>query len=127
MFLNPTTNFKNIISYRGFDALKVRDAGPKEYLGLLKNASYVITNSFHGTSFSILMKKNFITIPHKTRNSRLESLLEILKLQNNMLIENEFDNISLIDKSKFNMAQTNNLLMKEIKKSKSFLNDALSL
>ncbi|MBP3627788.1 MAG: polysaccharide pyruvyl transferase family protein [Clostridia bacterium] len=34
-------------------------AGPSEWLGYIKDADYVVTNSFHGVAFSINFKKNF--------------------------------------------------------------------
>ena len=37
------------------------DAGPAEFLGLFKNATYVCTNSFHGTVFSVQFRKPFFT------------------------------------------------------------------
>ena len=39
----------------------VLDAGPAEFLGLFHNASYVCTNSFHGTVFSVQFQKPFFT------------------------------------------------------------------
>ena len=39
----------------------VLDAGPAEFLGLFQNASYVCTNSFHGTVFSVQFEKPFFT------------------------------------------------------------------
>ena len=39
----------------------VLDAGPSEFLGLFQNASYVCTNSFHGTVFSVQFQKPFFT------------------------------------------------------------------
>ena len=39
----------------------VLDAGPAEFLGLFQNASYVCTNSFHGTVFSVQFQKLFFT------------------------------------------------------------------
>ena len=39
----------------------VLDAGPAEFLGLFQNASYVCTNSFHGTVFSVQFQKPFFT------------------------------------------------------------------
>lgn len=62
-----------------------RYAGPQEFIGLVKNAEYVITNSFHGTVFSIIYRKNFFTFLNKNdRNSRLESITKILGLQNQL-------------------------------------------
>lgn len=42
-------------------AICVLDAGPSEFLGLFQNASYVCTNSFHGTVFSVQFQKPFFT------------------------------------------------------------------
>lgn len=39
----------------------VFDAGPSEFIGWFANANYVVTDSFHGTSFSIIFKKPFST------------------------------------------------------------------
>lgn len=39
----------------------VLDAGPAEFLGLFRGASFVCTNSFHGTVFSIQFEKPFFT------------------------------------------------------------------
>lgn len=59
-----------------------RYAGPQEFLGLIKNAEFVVTNSFHGTAFSIIYRKNFFTFLNKNdRNSRLESITHILGLE----------------------------------------------
>ena len=39
----------------------VFDAGPREFLGLFRHASAVVTNSFHGAAFSLQFRKNFFT------------------------------------------------------------------
>lgn len=52
------------------------DAGPEEFIGLIEGASFVVTNSFHATVFSIIYERNFITIPHKTYPERMTYLLE---------------------------------------------------
>lgn len=58
----------------------VLDAGTREFLGLFQNASYVLTNSFHGTVFSIQFGKEFYTTVSPKEmahpeNSRVYSLL----------------------------------------------------
>lgn len=60
----------------------IYDAGPIEFLTYLANAKYVVTDSFHGTAFSLLFHRNFITVPHKTRGSRMISLLSMVNLLN---------------------------------------------
>ena len=63
---------------------------PAEFLKLLSGAKYVITDSFHGTAFSVLYHKNFISVvnPHKVNtNSRIVDLLKKLNLQERIVTE----------------------------------------
>lgn len=62
------------------DVKTVSGYGPDKFISLIKNAECVITNSFHGTAFSIIYQKDFITIPHSTRGKRMEDLLGKLGL-----------------------------------------------
>lgn len=40
---------------------KAYDASPEEFVGLFKNASFIYTNSFHGTAFATIFEKPFLT------------------------------------------------------------------
>lgn len=63
--------------------LKVEDnrlCSPDEFLWYVKNADYVFTNSFHGTVFSVLFRKKFVTIPHAQTGNRVTELLDKLGL-----------------------------------------------
>lgn len=62
------------------DVKTVSGYGPDRFVSLIKNAECIITNSFHGTAFSIIYKKSFITVPHSTRGKRMEDLLGKLGL-----------------------------------------------
>ena len=42
-----------------FGDKQLYDVGPSEFLSYIKNAAYVITDSFHGTVFSVLFNKQF--------------------------------------------------------------------
>ncbi len=54
------------------------------------HADYVITDSFHGTVFSILFKKNFIAIGNKRRGlSRFTSILKQFDLMDRLILEPE--------------------------------------
>ncbi len=60
------------------------NVGPEEWLGYIKNAEYVVTNSFHGTVFSILFNKKFFSEVSSKVNpstSRLNSLLKMFGLE----------------------------------------------
>jgi len=54
----------------------VQIADPRCYVELIANAKYVVTNSFHGTAFSINFSKTFWCILGKSRNARMLNLLE---------------------------------------------------
>jgi hypothetical protein len=67
----------------------IYDAGPEEFLGLFRNAGFVLTNSFHGTVFSIQFKKPFYSFRIRKDssaevNSRLVNLLNILGLEDRL-------------------------------------------
>jgi hypothetical protein len=64
----------------------VRDAGPKQFLGLFRDASFVCTNSFHGTAFSIIFRKQFLSVKHSTQNARMSSLLALTGLESRQQI-----------------------------------------
>lgn len=54
---------------------------PQEWLNEIRNAEYVITNSFHATVFSILFKKKFIVIDNpQGGNDRINTLLGMVEL-----------------------------------------------
>lgn len=71
--------------------LNIVDAGPSEFLNLFQGASFVITNSFHGTAFSVNFRIPFYSIISKSKrnNSRIESLLQKTQLTNRLLIEGQ--------------------------------------
>jgi len=58
---------------------------PGEWVALLKNSKFVVTNSFHGTVFSLLFRKPFIvaglTGERATANSRAINLLRAVNLE----------------------------------------------
>ena len=58
---------------------------PGQWLGYVKNASAVVTNSFHGTIFSIKQQRPFFVVPHKSGSMRLVDLLERAGLPERML------------------------------------------
>ena len=67
-------------------------ASPAEFLGLIKNAKYVCTDSFHATAFSAIFNNEFYifnrfkTKKHGT-NQRIKSLLETLGLQERLVTD----------------------------------------
>ncbi len=65
-----------------FGDYNIYDAGPREFLYLLDNASIVLTNSFHGSLFSIMFEKEIISLESKGKNERLSDLFQQFGISN---------------------------------------------
>lgn len=85
--------------------IKVFEAGPAEFISLIKNASLVVTDSFHATAFSINLKVPFLSLCRfeksnsESMNSRLDTLLGALDLKERMIDENDV----ITEKTLFNI------------------------
>ncbi|SHO52353.1 polysaccharide pyruvyl transferase family protein [Anaerocolumna xylanovorans] len=64
---------------------KFTNGSPEEFVGYIANAKYVIANSFHGTVFSIIYQRDFITVPHFQNPERMRHLLGSLGIVNHMI------------------------------------------
>jgi hypothetical protein len=51
---------------------------PFQFLGLLKRAKYIITNTFHGTCLSLILRRPFGVF--SVENQKLSALIEDLNL-----------------------------------------------
>jgi len=61
------------------------DLSPGQFLYLIHHAKYVVTNSFHGTAFSIHYKKDFFLELSSLTNSRLQQIVETTGLQGRVI------------------------------------------
>ena len=77
---------------KAFDKSYIRNPSPLKWIELIANADYILTNSFHGMAFSIIMRKKFLVIPQKgfgeEQNSRQTNLLATLNLNDRIYNEN---------------------------------------
>lgn len=73
------------------------DVGPREFLSMIKNAEFVVTNSFHGTAFSTTFEKPYASIVTGGADLRMKSLLEQLGLENHLLTSDQIDLNKLMD------------------------------
>jgi hypothetical protein len=60
-------------------------ANPGDFLSLMYYADYVITNSFHGTAFSINLNKQFTVIMPNRFSTRIENILDVCGLKDRLL------------------------------------------
>lgn len=88
---------KYISSQYQYDNYEKIYATIPEWIYLIDKAEYVITNSFHGTVFSLLFEKKFGYIPLSGKasdlNERVLSLFQILGVQDHFVGEN----INIVD------------------------------
>lgn len=75
----------------------IKNVGPNAFLGFISGAEAIVTNSFHGTVFSIIFQKKVFVVPHSTRNERLSNLLTELKATD-LFVYDEKDICSVQDK-----------------------------
>lgn len=100
---------------------QISNAGPEEFLSLIKYADVVVTNSFHGTIFSILFKRDFYTITRLNRNSRMENVLNIAGMRDRLI--DDVSDLQNVKDQDFEKAFEN---IKNVKESSiDFLNSAL--
>lgn len=99
---------------------------PGEFLSCVEQAEMVITNSFHGTVFSILYGKPFVSMLHTDTGSRTVDLLQTLGLESHLLIDS--DKRAFIDKMNFsNKKEVHEKINVNRKKSLDFLKSSLAL
>lgn len=119
-------NNLEVVNLGRLQYLKYYYIDPSEFLYLLKNSEIVLTDSFHGSVFSIIYKKPFYIFEReeniKSMNSRIETLLNKFDLKERK-IKNYSNKISLdCDYSKID-----DILEKEKNKSMEFLKNSLEL
>lgn len=72
--------------YQRFDMHLNQTASPEDFVQLIKNATLVLTTSFHGTIFSLIFRKNFYTIDINSEiNERSLSILSAIGLQDRLI------------------------------------------
>lgn len=103
-------------AYRSKDVQTIYNAGIEDFLSYIDHSEAVITNSFHGTAFSIVYEKQFLSVKVATTGSRVESLLTLLNLKTQYLDDVQKDYSLNIDYSK-----VNEILTKERERSLRYI------
>lgn len=87
--LKIVTNSTFYNNIKGVD-ITIKNATPGDFLSLMNNADFVLTNSFHGTAFSINLNKQFIVFLPSGFGTRILSILQLCNLTER-LVSNELD------------------------------------
>lgn len=92
---------------------------PFEVLGYMKNASYIITDTFHGSVMSIKFNKQFVALVRDSNRQKMSSLLEQFGLGERMC--ESFDDLNERIEKKINYSAVNTQIESEIRKSVEYL------
>lgn len=105
--------------------MHILDAGPREFVTLLSRALYVITDSFHGTAFSINFNVPFTTLmnPVSKNNSRSISMLTNLGLEDRCMYDDGSNRIP--EKIEVDFSRANQLLDVMRDNSMKFLSNSI--
>ena len=96
---------------------------PEEFLSYIKNASCMITDSFHGTAFAINFNTPFVEVlPNNKTETRNLSLLKLTKLENRVLADE--NDIELSNKE-IDFTYANTVLEKERENSIQILKEMI--
>ena len=97
----------------------------EDFISGFANSEFVLTDSFHGTVFSIIFNKDFLVFGNADRGqSRFIDLLSRFGLKNRLISNDEF---SLEDIDTIDWDKVNGLKSKSVAESYMFLNDATSV
>jgi len=78
----PMISASHFVPLKGVGIKPVFDIGPIDVLALFKNASYVLTDTYHGTLFSIHFDKQFVTFTPNRDDPRIDDITDRLGLAN---------------------------------------------
>lgn len=110
-----------------FGDIQMFDMDTEDFVNLIRHAEYILTDSFHGTVFSILHHKKFMTFNRfnngaNSRNSRIDSLCTILGLS-----ARRYNGTTNDVDAEINYALVEQKLFELRAKSKDYLSSSLEL
>lgn len=118
---------KKIVSIGGYHSFadEYIETSPFHVLDYFENADYVITDTFHGTIFSIISHTKFgvlVRVGHGKVYGNSEKLNDLLiKLNSESRIINSVDQLSIVLKKDFDFCLTDGIIKRERERTLQFL------
>lgn len=97
---------------------------PEQWLGYYSQASFIFTNYFHGTIFSIIFRKPFISFDRPEKSIKVRDLLQDLNLTQRLVKEDQLEQIDFEDFWQLNLDTAN--LNRKIAASQNLLLNAVA-
>ena len=113
-----------------FGDIVLYDVAPDRFLNLLRGASYVCTDSFHGSCFSIIHEKQFVIFNRyeegskHSKNSRIDTLCGSLGLKDRRFVSTEKMKMQLLEKIDYDAVK--NRFAKVKKETDDYINAAFA-
>ena len=110
-----------------FGDIRLTQVSPNRFLYLIKNASYVFTDSFHASVFSIIFHRQFFIMPRneiKGSGTRIESLVSVAGIENRYC-ENT-DKYTLLSLDDIDYNAVDGRIQQYRESSVAFLNNAVN-
>ena len=98
--------------------------GPGEFIWLIKNAQFVITNSFHAIAFSVIYRKDFVALNRYQDKNDMNTRLEYV-LKRFGLIDQFVSGCNDFTTDKVDYTETMKILKKEQDKMMKYIRDVL--
>ena len=126
LLLNKDIKVITIIPFTPFEksgTINRADAGPLEILNLFANAEYVFTDTFHGMSFAIHMRKSFTVFEEKQADFRKRNILKLLSIENRET--NSIEDCLKMYGDKLDYSKIENVIEKNVHMSFNYIKEAL--
>ncbi|TJY02325.1 polysaccharide pyruvyl transferase family protein [Lactobacillus amylovorus subsp. animalium] len=107
---------------------KIINAGPSDFLSYIKNAQYILTDSFHACVFSVIFHKNFSVFERHdpqtpgSQNDRIYNFLKKIHLFDRLV---PFDSNNILNDTNINFKEVDKILNLDVSSSKTYLDDAI--
>lgn len=96
---------------------------PFELLAYFKNADFVITDTFHGTIFSVKYNTNFVTIIRESNKQKLGDLLKRLKLEHRCCAD--INKLNELYQEKIDFKEANDIIEKQKENTFDYLKNII--
>lgn len=84
---------------------QIYDAGPAEFIGWIEKASFVVTDSFHGTVFSLIFGREFFTfIALEKTSARIKNILSQVGFEDRIVTKDELKTFNYLSFDKIKNA-----------------------
>lgn len=115
----------SLLSYYGWADKSIIPETPLELLAYFENADYVVTDTFHGTIFSMKYNRNFCTIVRDSNRQKLGFLLSQNELSHRVV--KDASDIKYVFDQEIDYNKTNSIIEAETKRAKVYLQTVLRL